>query len=359
MASVQPTSPTAAAENVSPTTTAGPSATSKMRKRTKTGCLTCRKRRIKCGEERPTCNNCIKSRRQCEGYNQRVVFKPPIGDWPNHPGVISTIQYHTSQLPGRTTQYRHGQPLSPGQEAILGSTQSRPFDFSNMESNPTLGHAAIHHDPAGGHSYPHDPSYNQPLPSPLHHQPLHSPIHLTPISTATTSYFPQPSPIHTTPTAPYTQDPSTSYPPSLAYSQSPAYPPSSISYSSPADSKTVFSQAMQQQPTYPPSYPMSSQAEAERAYRAHASVSPQTEQYPQFSDSRPAMPRYNSQPQIPTHTMRNSSLEMSQADAYHLPAAVSHADFSHSTFHPVQMPYHDMNSDVKYMPPPVLGMSRV
>ncbi|KAG0131128.1 hypothetical protein HOY82DRAFT_344771 [Tuber indicum] len=45
------------------------------RKRTKTGCLTCRKRRIKCGEERPTCANCIKSKRVCEGYNQRVVFK--------------------------------------------------------------------------------------------------------------------------------------------------------------------------------------------------------------------------------------------------------------------------------------------
>ena len=74
--------------------------TTKMRKRSKTGCLTCRKRRIKCGEERPTCANCIKSKRQCEGYNQRVVFKPPIGDWPNHPGVVSTIQYHTSFLPG-------------------------------------------------------------------------------------------------------------------------------------------------------------------------------------------------------------------------------------------------------------------
>jgi hypothetical protein len=49
----------------------------KMRKRTKTGCLTCRKRRIKCGEEKPTCSNCIKSKRQCEGYNQRCTFKEP------------------------------------------------------------------------------------------------------------------------------------------------------------------------------------------------------------------------------------------------------------------------------------------
>ena len=50
----------------------------KVRKRTKTGCLTCRRRRIKCGEERPTCKNCTKSKRECEGYVPRVVFKDPV-----------------------------------------------------------------------------------------------------------------------------------------------------------------------------------------------------------------------------------------------------------------------------------------
>ncbi|KAL8700659.1 MAG: hypothetical protein Q9224_000862 [Gallowayella concinna] len=54
----------------------------KARKRTKTGCLTCRRRRIKCGEERPTCNNCVKSKRNCEGYTPRVIFKDPIGARP-------------------------------------------------------------------------------------------------------------------------------------------------------------------------------------------------------------------------------------------------------------------------------------
>ncbi|KAK5998480.1 putative transcriptional regulatory protein C15D4.02 [Cladobotryum mycophilum] len=49
------------------------------RKRTKTGCLTCRKRRIKCDEGKPTCKNCIKSKRNCDGYSQRVIFKEPIG----------------------------------------------------------------------------------------------------------------------------------------------------------------------------------------------------------------------------------------------------------------------------------------
>ncbi|KAI9658461.1 MAG: hypothetical protein M1831_003899 [Alyxoria varia] len=49
------------------------------RKRSKTGCLTCRKRRIKCGEQRPCCDNCIKSKRHCD-YNARIVFRKfPFG----------------------------------------------------------------------------------------------------------------------------------------------------------------------------------------------------------------------------------------------------------------------------------------
>ncbi|KFY53190.1 hypothetical protein V496_07824 [Pseudogymnoascus sp. VKM F-4515 (FW-2607)] len=51
-----------------------------LRRRTKRGCLACRRRRIKCGEERPTCSNCIMSKRQCEGYNQPVIFKFGIPD---------------------------------------------------------------------------------------------------------------------------------------------------------------------------------------------------------------------------------------------------------------------------------------
>ena len=41
--------------------------------------IACRKRRIKCGEERPICKNCTKSKRNCEGYNQRMVFKQTAG----------------------------------------------------------------------------------------------------------------------------------------------------------------------------------------------------------------------------------------------------------------------------------------
>lgn len=54
-----------------------PDLAQKMRKRSKTGCLTCRKRRIVCKEERPTCSNCTKAAFLCEGYNQRVIFRTP------------------------------------------------------------------------------------------------------------------------------------------------------------------------------------------------------------------------------------------------------------------------------------------
>ncbi|KAI1461483.1 hypothetical protein F4805DRAFT_284469 [Annulohypoxylon moriforme] len=132
-----------------------------VRKRTKTGCLTCRKRRIKCDEGRPTCNNCLKSKRQCEGYSQRVVFKDPLGAFANAPfgpihypapspqalvreQQLSAAQQRSSsqslqiiapkppvgyhQLIG--AQYSHGYPGHPGQ------TSSPPLNFDPNAFGP-------------------------------------------------------------------------------------------------------------------------------------------------------------------------------------------------------------------------------
>ncbi|GKT59116.1 C6 finger domain-containing protein [Colletotrichum tofieldiae] len=89
------------------------------RKRTKTGCLTCRKRRIKCDEGRPICNNCIKSKRHCEGYNQRVIFKDPIASF-NLNGVYGPVVYPPEpsnspfqRLPNPPPKSSNGPPLAP------------------------------------------------------------------------------------------------------------------------------------------------------------------------------------------------------------------------------------------------------
>lgn len=40
----------------------------KIKRRTRTGCLTCRKRRIKCDGRKPSCYNCERSKKVCLGY---------------------------------------------------------------------------------------------------------------------------------------------------------------------------------------------------------------------------------------------------------------------------------------------------
>lgn len=42
-------------------------------KRTRTGCLTCRERHLKCDESKPTCNNCSKSQRDCN-WGKKLNF---------------------------------------------------------------------------------------------------------------------------------------------------------------------------------------------------------------------------------------------------------------------------------------------
>lgn len=73
-----------------------------------TTCIACRKRRIKCGEERPTCGNCIKSKRQCEGYTQRVIFKDPLSTYRIATAASSTNPSFVTQPvigPPSTAQY--------------------------------------------------------------------------------------------------------------------------------------------------------------------------------------------------------------------------------------------------------------
>ncbi|KAJ5816178.1 hypothetical protein N7447_008411 [Penicillium robsamsonii] len=127
------------------------------KKRTKTGCLTCRKRRIKCGEEKPICTNCVKSKRTCEGYAQRVVFKNPIGIF----GSFSTGHAQDPQIEQqqhvRVPIYNnYGTQLPPQQAAAAAQhpmLAPRPADPVMMRY----------------HSFPSQ------VPSPTHIEPINAP----------------------------------------------------------------------------------------------------------------------------------------------------------------------------------------
>ncbi|KAK3956188.1 hypothetical protein QBC32DRAFT_358745 [Pseudoneurospora amorphoporcata] len=72
----------------------------------------CRKRRIKCDEAKPICNNCTKSKRQCEGYNRRLTFKEPLGSYGHGPAHFGHPVYH---------QQNRNQPIG----APLTATQAK------------------------------------------------------------------------------------------------------------------------------------------------------------------------------------------------------------------------------------------
>ncbi|EQL31199.1 hypothetical protein BDFG_06437 [Blastomyces dermatitidis ATCC 26199] len=147
------------------------------RRRTKTGCLTCRKRRIKCGEEKPTCNNCRKSKRDCEGYAQRVIFRNPVGPM-SHLGHGPIPPNYLQPRPGADPLPFIRRPLSSTtlQEDASGARQSfiplapRPIQYpddvvnsesqyvSSLEHQP--GHVHVHPDPQSG-PVPQD-YYTQP-----------------------------------------------------------------------------------------------------------------------------------------------------------------------------------------------------
>lgn len=359
MESGQRASSPGGAGDVSPTGNfPGTSASSKMRKRTKTGCLTCRKRRIKCGEERPTCANCIKSKRQCEGYNQRVIFKTPIENWPNHPGNVSTIQYHTSMLPGTRNQSYH--PPQP-QDDSLSSLQPRQlnsFDFSAIEPSAevqlAISQQNIGVDP---HSYAPRTSYQHPLPSPHHQQPLISPRHHPQMSPAA-SYFPHHAPVHPSPSVQYSHEPTVSYQSSPRYSQDhTAYQQLPISYSHSTETTSAVSQDISHSSLY--RRQSATQADDQVSYHSHSSVSPQSDHYNTYAEARPVMQRYNSHPQARMEHIQVNSADMSRFGSYNHPTAVPHDDINHSSYSSTQIPIHDMTPDVKYMQQPALGMSHV
>ncbi|KAF2019271.1 hypothetical protein BU24DRAFT_341519 [Aaosphaeria arxii CBS 175.79] len=345
MSPTQADAPSSNTGDVSPGGSGNPATNPKMRKRTKTGCLTCRKRRIKCGEERPTCANCIKSKRQCEGYNQRVVFKPPIGDWPNHPGVVSTLQYHNSMLPGSRASFRGQQPTAHSQDSVLSTIQPRPtqYDFSNIETQvPGLQQIDTQTVLVGGpQPYPQDANYQQPLQSPHHQQGLHSPHHQLPTPTSASYFSSQTSPVHPNMPGQYAQEGGAGF-----------VPPYSQVDTSPI---TSSDQGVYQQP--PSSAGLS---QPHPYYTTHSATPSPTGGYTQFSDPRSSLSHIDEQSSYQQQQPPlQSPIYFSLGGSYAPSPALAHA-VSQSSFQPVQIPHHDVHFDVKYMPhsAPVLGMSR-
>ncbi|KAF5985087.1 transcriptional regulatory moc3 [Fusarium coicis] len=81
------------------------------RGRVRSGCLTCRARKVKCDETKPVCNNCTRLQRQCT-YKPRMVFRQTASADNSPPGQASSLHFEgiSQGLEPHDTSQSHSSP---------------------------------------------------------------------------------------------------------------------------------------------------------------------------------------------------------------------------------------------------------
>nr|POE56877.1 putative transcriptional regulatory protein c15d4.02 [Quercus suber] len=145
-----------------------------IKKRTKSGCLTCRKRRIKvsvaalemsrdvetkpCDELKPFCQNCHKSKRACLGYDN--AFKDPPGQAHIQPApsVIASSSRNNNNTTNTTPQSHHlatptypphVYPLTPPEQSYSRPASTSTDSHLHYGQGVSLDPALNRSDPLG------------------------------------------------------------------------------------------------------------------------------------------------------------------------------------------------------------------
>ncbi|KAK3385768.1 hypothetical protein B0H63DRAFT_560297 [Podospora didyma] len=81
--------------------------------RARTGCTTCRIRRVRCDEQKPSCNRCVSTGRTCDGYtdNTQLLGPPQSSGAPSHgrlqmqrQDLVTTLEHPRALLPRNNHQ---------------------------------------------------------------------------------------------------------------------------------------------------------------------------------------------------------------------------------------------------------------
>jgi len=136
-----------------------------VKRRTKTGCLTCRKRRIKCDEGRPECRNCMKSKRHCQGYDPVFQSQGPHALHPAPPSSNSANPSTTSTVNSQPQRYTSSPSITGPNSTIVPSTPHNHTEYPyprppeqvlphlnqpyHMEGNPHSGVPSYSHPQSG------------------------------------------------------------------------------------------------------------------------------------------------------------------------------------------------------------------
>ncbi|KAK6461725.1 hypothetical protein DFJ63DRAFT_314356 [Scheffersomyces coipomensis] len=106
-----------------------------IKRRTRTGCLTCRKRRIKCDERKPSCFNCERSKKVCLGYENLSNLNMGNG-FKRKKSVGNTISEEDGEVDFR-------QPLPPqrsesNEKLNLNDTGDHHYHLQQTSTNDSL-----------------------------------------------------------------------------------------------------------------------------------------------------------------------------------------------------------------------------
>ncbi|KAI1171414.1 hypothetical protein F4777DRAFT_565501 [Nemania sp. FL0916] len=97
--------------------------------KTRTGCLTCKKRRVKCDEAKPHCARCVKAEVRCAGYSESVLPDPQPGRRTR--GTATAGGSRTSEHPGRAAGQ---QPLlRPRPATVISRTAAAAAEGSLVD----------------------------------------------------------------------------------------------------------------------------------------------------------------------------------------------------------------------------------
>ncbi|KAM3419126.1 hypothetical protein BST61_g5074 [Cercospora zeina] len=143
-----------------------------IKRRTKTGCLTCRKRRIKCDEGLPTCRNCQKSKRECLGYDPIFKQQPSPANIQPAPSAHNTPPNSASAAAGSHVSSNHyaAPPPFPGAApAFLPAAAAAAMPHGEQPHYDSHYPHAAPLDPAlaGAEHVPHMATHHNNYPSSL------------------------------------------------------------------------------------------------------------------------------------------------------------------------------------------------
>ena len=114
----------------------------------KTGCLTCKSRRVKCDEKRPTCSQCQRRKIRCEGYQDPAVRRRPSGDPFIYVKFVSLPASSLSTLDAYEKRFfeffvRQTAPELAGREDGFNSNRWLEIIVPRALSDTAVRHAAI------------------------------------------------------------------------------------------------------------------------------------------------------------------------------------------------------------------------